>query len=405
MGSKLILLTGGRIVTPGGILDKHTLVIQNGIIEKLIPAGEEAFYKQGTAECEVIDAAGGIVSPSFCDCHIHGCYDLGFDAVTEESFAKTTKHLRDHGVSTFIPAMQYDESALSRLTEILQSVPPETVPGIYVEGPFIHSEKRGGLGLNSVFPPDPELLEHILEIGRGKICMMTIAPELDGIEKIAQRIVEAGIIPCFGHSNTSYKKARNLYHYIQSYKAGAVVSMTHLFNASSGLTHRNPGLPLLAFLEDLMFEVNGDGIHIDRDMLEFLFLHADAARMMLISDAVVTAGLSREEANDGAFHYHGRLVAQKKDTGGVYDARAGTLIGSASLLDSIIAYIYKLTVGEAASADPEKRDAAITKIILSASTNPGKLLGLGSRQGSIAPGKKSSLLILVNTLHIRQNLL
>lgn len=69
--SHRLLITGGHVFTPAGIVEEPVL-ITDGIITAI---GPDALAETGATE---IDAAGGLVSPGFQDCHIHP-YHAGLD--------------------------------------------------------------------------------------------------------------------------------------------------------------------------------------------------------------------------------------------------------------------------------------------------------------------------------------
>jgi predicted amidohydrolase YtcJ len=68
-----LLITGGHVFTPAGIVEEPVLV-EDGIITAI---GRDALGATGAVE---IDAAGGLVSPGFQDSHIHP-YHAGLDMI------------------------------------------------------------------------------------------------------------------------------------------------------------------------------------------------------------------------------------------------------------------------------------------------------------------------------------
>lgn len=68
-----LLITGGHVFTPAGIVEEPVLV-EDGIITAI---GADARAGTGTVE---LDAAGGLVSPGFQDSHIHP-YHAGLDMI------------------------------------------------------------------------------------------------------------------------------------------------------------------------------------------------------------------------------------------------------------------------------------------------------------------------------------
>lgn len=77
-----VLITGGHVFTPAGIVEEPVLV-DNGVITAI---GAEALTGTGAVE---IDAAGGLVSPGFQDSHIHP-YHAGLDMIACDLTPYTT---------------------------------------------------------------------------------------------------------------------------------------------------------------------------------------------------------------------------------------------------------------------------------------------------------------------------
>ncbi|GAS98412.1 putative metal-dependent glycoprotease [Mycolicibacterium canariasense] len=77
-----VLITGGHVFTPAGIVEEPVL-IDDGVITAI---GAEALTGSGAVE---IDAAGGLVSPGFQDSHIHP-YHAGLDMIACDLTPYTT---------------------------------------------------------------------------------------------------------------------------------------------------------------------------------------------------------------------------------------------------------------------------------------------------------------------------
>ncbi|MCX2714869.1 amidohydrolase [Mycolicibacterium sp. J2] len=77
-----VLITGGHVFTPAGIVEEPVL-ISDGVITAI---GAEALTGSGAVE---IDAAGGLVSPGFQDSHIHP-YHAGLDMIACDLTPYTT---------------------------------------------------------------------------------------------------------------------------------------------------------------------------------------------------------------------------------------------------------------------------------------------------------------------------
>ena len=379
------MITNGKIVTPEGILTGGTVIVENGIITDVMDhiTGHDSYLQ--------IDAQGAYIAPGFCDMHIHGCASWGFDAVNADEFAQAQEFLAEKGVLTFLPTLQCDEQALRSLASILDGHHDrDAVPGIYLEGPFVSTSKRGGIESCRVHPADTDHLKQVLDWGRGHIRMMTIAPELPGIKPIVDILLDAGVIPALGHTKASFDQGRELMHYIEQHSPRTPVTVTHLFNASSAISHKEPGLSLLPFLEPCYYELNADGTHVHDRMLQFVHRHGRRDRLVLISDALLSAGLG-QPAGD-SYAYYGERVYRNPEGAGVYRTAGDTLVGSSSLLTESIMHYRQVT------------GADVCDIMRAASTNPYALLRLSHKLGALAPGYRAGIVLLDDDMRVLKSL-
>jgi alpha-D-ribose 1-methylphosphonate 5-triphosphate diphosphatase len=96
----MYLITGGRIVTEEAILDGYDLLIQGSHIEKIVRTGEFT-----SNSVEVIDAAGGYITPGFIDLHSDYIEHMAAPRPTSLmdfnlSIRETEKELISHGITT-----------------------------------------------------------------------------------------------------------------------------------------------------------------------------------------------------------------------------------------------------------------------------------------------------------------
>lgn len=115
------------------------------------------------------------------------------------------------------------------------------------------------------------------------------------------------------------------------------------------------------------------------------FQHLNHDRLILITDAVISAGLEY-----GAYTYYDKDVTSGKN--GVRFKDNDILIGSNSLILDVIKNLINIT------------NAPIYEAIRFASHNPFKLLGEDSNRGSIEVGKEADLIIFDNDFNIKMNL-
>jgi N-acetylglucosamine-6-phosphate deacetylase len=182
-----------------------------------------------------------------------------------------------------------------------------------------------------------------------------------------------GILPCVGHSLASASEAATA---CGRYK----VCCTHLYNAMSGLDHREPGLAAFALNQGHVYtELNPDGTHVAPDLLQITNRVKSTDRIVLISDAVVSAG-----ARPGVYDYMNRKV--RSSAQGVYYSDSGTLVGSSILLNEGVRRFMRFT------------GAPVHEVVRMASLNPANLLGIGRSTGSLEPGKSAELAIFSRNL-------
>ena len=111
----------------------------------------------------------------------------------------------------------------------------EGLLGINLEGPYLNRLRCGAQPAGQIRRPDREELAGLLDHAGGCLKIMTLAPEVEGGIGLIRLLTERGVIPAIGHSNAGLEEAREAF-------AGGAAYVTHLFNAMSGLRHRNPGL-------------------------------------------------------------------------------------------------------------------------------------------------------------------
>lgn len=106
------------------------------------------------------------------------------------------------------------------------------VLGIHIEGPFLNEERRGVHDAGKLRQLTHEIVDELSPLPNG-CTLLTIAPETVEPELLAE-LVNKGFIVCAGHSNASQQQ-------VQLALQNGMRGFTHLFNAMSQLTAREPG--------------------------------------------------------------------------------------------------------------------------------------------------------------------
>lgn len=372
------VVRNARVVLEDGVLEGGSVRVEEGRIAGIEgPGASRGDTERPHDETEKIDAGGLFLGPGFVELHIHGCDDTGFESPRPDALAHLQGFLLANGVTTFLPTLQCDLEALKRVAAALDGSASlaARVPGIYVEGPFVNRTRRGGILEETIRSPDVDYLERVVAAAGNRLRLMTVAPELPGVDPIIARIVELGIIPCWGHSACRVEQVPTL--------DGVRCNVTHLFNGMSPVSHKESGLAMLPFLrDDLFFELNGDGVHLNTAALRMSHLHLNRERMILISDAVVSAGRGW-----GEFSYFDRTVVSRENGVRYGD---GTLIGSNCLMPEVVRRYVSAT------------DCPLHEAVRLATLNPCRLLGIDDRRGSIAVGKEADLVLFDEDLAVKR---
>jgi N-acetylglucosamine-6-phosphate deacetylase len=356
------LFTGGRIVLPRSILEGGAIIVRNGVIEAVLEQGERLPH-----DLPRRDLGRAWVTPGLFETHIHGCCGLAFDtlgpdpAAGAEALSRAAAFLRLRGVTTFVPTIVSHEAAISDLAAALDELAPrgEDVPGLYLEGPFINPTKRGGIPADAIHDPDSRLLGRLINLARGRMALMTLAPELPGYREILARLEAVGVLPCLGHSDCAIDHI--------TLPSGRF-SITHLFNAMSPVSHKVPGLAMLPFLDRRAFvELNPDGAHVNEAALRLCAGGLEPDRLILISDAASPAGLAPGSYGEG----ESALIS---GSDGVRFAASSTLMGGRLLGFELLRNWLKVT------------GSSVPNAVRMLSLTPAQALGIDDRRGAIAPG-------------------
>ena len=154
-----------------------------------------------------------------------------------------------------------------------------------------------------------------------QIKVMTVACELEGMDTFIP--YASNFITCMiGHTNSTAQQA------LHGLKLGSK-GFTHLYNAMSQHSHRNPGCVTAAFLSDAYSELICDGFHVHPDIIKATYKILGPQHIVLITDASLCKGLP-----DGEYIFSNLPCVKKGNT--VRVKETGRIAGSAiSMLDAI----------------------------------------------------------------------
>lgn len=322
--------------------------------------------------------AGPFIAPGLIDLHVHGWG--GHDAMGgRAALDGMARSLLAHGVTSFLPtAVSAPLDDLCRFADTVRDWMPgaphdgAAPVGFNLEGPLLSPNRRGAHDARHLLSPadlPPGRLATLLPDLR----LITLAPELEGAVRLIGDVVAQGVVVSLGHSAATLDQAR------AGYDAGAR-STTHLFNAMTGVSHREPGLALAALTDDrVAVELIADGEHVHPALWPLIARAKPASGLLLVSDAVAMAG-----TGDG----RGRIGQLEVEIRG---SRC-TLAGSDVLAGSVIAL-------DSAVRNLAENGIPLAVAVAAASRNPAQLLGLTDR-GRLAPGFRADLVELDDALTV-----
>ena len=218
---------------------------------------------------------------------------------------------RRHGTTTIVTScVTASPEVLRERTKLLADLADEgEIAGIHYEGPFVSVERCGAQDPTYIIDPDAELTRELLQLGRGHVVTMTIAPEKPGLlgdDGVIEALLEGGALPSFGHTDSGAEPVRRcleetdrrIWSRLATDKPvrSERTTATHLFNGMRPIHHRDPGpVPEVvagAQRGEVIAELIGDGVHLAPAIVRDLFDTLGPANLVLITDAMAAAGMA-----------------------------------------------------------------------------------------------------------------
>ena len=353
-------------------LVRGDLEIEGGRIRQV---GEKLSWSQNDL---VVDCQGYTIVPGFVDVHIHGCAGADTCDGKRESIDAMAEFLLTKGVTSFCPTTmtvdraEIEAALLAAKACVDQPGPGARVVGVNMEGPFIAAARKGAQKEEAILPPDPELFRHFQELSGGIVRLVDIAPEQPGGLAFIREVKDLCAVS-IAHTTANYDQAK------ESFDAG-ITHATHLFNAMSGLHHRDPGVVGAVFDDSRVYaELICDGFHIHPAVLRAAF-QVLGDRALVISDSMRANGMPEGEP----FDLGGQMVTVREGKATLAD---GTIAGSVSNLHQEVKNLVSFGI-------------PLEQAVKAASLIPARSIGLEEEIGSIAPGKRADLVVLDENLNI-----
>ena len=366
-------LVNGRVLGENGFVEDKAVVVDGSVIAGVMDV------PQLPAATDRHDLQGGLLVPGFIDTQVNGGGGTLFnDSPTVEAIRTIGQAHRQFGTTGFLPTLISDDlHVIQAGIDAVDAAIAEGVPGvlgIHVEGPFLNEQRKGIHDAEKIRELDEEGLAVLTSAKSGRT-LVTVAPECTTPDMI-RRLVEAGVIVSAGHTDATYAKMKTAI-------GAGVTGVTHLFNAMSQLTSREPGVVGAGLESDAVWcGIIVDGHHVDPATLRLALRCKPHDKLMLVTDAMPSVGTDVE-----SFVLQGKRIGVKD--GAVRD-EDGRLAGS------------HLDMASAVRNAASTLDLPLETAVRMASVFPAEFLGLEHERGAIAPGYFADLVLLDDDLTVRE---
>ena len=367
-------ITNARIFDGTDFLDGKSVIVRDGNIDTIVDAAALP------ADLTVIDGNGQMLAPGLIDVQVNGGGGVLLnDQPTVDGVRAIMQAHRKYGTTAMLPTLITDhrdkmETAIAAVTDAIDAGVPGIV-GIHLEGPYLNPERKGVHSADIIRPMEDDAIELLTRLSNGRI-LVTMAPE-KAAKGTIKALANKGVLVCAGHTAGNYA-------HIQSAIDEGLRGFTHLFNAMSPMTHREPGVAGAAMADDTTWcGLIADGYHVHPAVLKVAIRAKATGKIMLVTDAMPTVG-----ADDKRFTLGGEEIIAADGRCALAD---GTLAGSD--LDMISAVkncveMVGLDLGEA---------------LRMASLYPAEFLKLDDKMGRIAPGYQADMILFDDAFNVSRS--
>lgn len=313
--------------------------------------------------------------PGFFDLQVNGFAGVDFNhpALKADDVEHALDAMRATGVTRCLPTLI--TSSLDDFTRCARAILNHAHPaiaGLHMEGPYLSplDGPRGAHPRRHVIAATRDDFKRRQDAARGRIVLVTLAPEVNGAIELIGDLVDSGVRIAIGHTAASPEQIR------EAVKAGATLS-THLGNGAARMLQRHPNFIWEQLAADEMFaSLIADGHHLPPATLKSMIRAKTTARSILVTDAIAAAG-----GRPGLYSL-GETTVELNAEGRVFEPGATWLGGSALLMHNAVANTVKFT------------GLPLEEALAMASTRPAQYLGAETAGTVTADWNGESLRIL-----------
>lgn len=320
--SERTIIHNAKLVTPSNIVEHAAVWMEDEHIAQITNSSAVP-----AENWKLVDAQNAWLIPASVDLHIHGMGGFGPEQATPQSLLGLSSVLAKQGVGAFCPTLYCAQptqmiSLLKKLTPAIGKETSAHIIGFHLEGPFISPQKPGVMRPQDIAPVNLPDFQQIYDAAEGKIAIVTLAPELPGIDPIIEFCLQHNIVVQAGHTNATYEEMQTAF-------SKGVRRVTHWGNAMSGLHQRAPGVFGAALINpEISCEVIADGKHVHPALLTLLRQAKPISQITAVTDALLPT-----KQPQGPFVANGEEVVLldgvwKRKTDGVTAGSALTMQGA-----------------------------------------------------------------------------
>jgi N-acetylglucosamine-6-phosphate deacetylase len=368
-----VALLNGRVLRDGTLVEGQCVLLEGRRILAVVPDDHPS-----CRDAAQVDLGGRLLLPGFIDSQVNGGGGVLFnDAPSVDSIRQIGEAHRRFGTTGYMPTLiSADLDVVARAIAAVRGAIEAGTPGvlgIHIEGPFLNVERKGVHDPAMLRELDTSAVGLLTSLGTGRT-LVTLAPEMT-TPQIIRKLTAAGVIVSAGHTNATYSEV------VQALRHG-LTGFTHLFNAMSQLTGREPGV-VGAALESLdsWCGIIVDGEHISPVVLRLAMRCKPTNRFMLVTDAMPSLGTDAR-----SFKLQGRNITVSGNVCLDEDGRlAGSNIDMASCVRNAISLL----------------GVSLPEAVRMASLYPAEFLGLSHELGRIEPGYRANLVLADEHLNVQ----
>ncbi|MGH9163853.1 MAG: N-acetylglucosamine-6-phosphate deacetylase [Vicinamibacteraceae bacterium] len=293
----------------------------------------------------------------FVDLQVNGFAGVDFNdpGCTPADLQRALDAITRTGVTRCLPTLI--TSSLDRFAacaRLIADHPSPLIAGVHMEGPYISPADgaRGAHPREHVTAASMDDFERRQEAAKGRIVLVTLAPEVPGALRLIERLSTHGVRVAIGHTMAEPQQVAD------AVRAGATLS-THLGNGCPLMLPRHPNMLWEELSSDgLLASLIVDGHHLPPATVKVMVRAKSPERTLLVTDAVAPAACP-----PGEYWISGMRI-ELDASGRVSKPGGQTLAGSALLMPDAIANTVRFT------------GLPLAQVLRMASEQPAAFLGI-----------------------------